>query len=157
MAVETKTMTVKGPNAVAGAGPSQKLVVVQRTIEVTAGATNASTYSVCSVPANAQLVGYLSKIQWDDLASTGSPTIDVGLFGDQITADDNALQDGLDVTSASSAILPNLFQADGKEFWEYVSGQTTNPGGDLEIRITLQDAAANSGGTLNAAIAYIAK
>lgn len=159
MAIENLNMTVRGPDAVPGPGPAQKLHIVQRTVEMTAAATDTSTYSFGQVPSNAQLVGYLSKAQWDDLDSAGAPTIDIGLFAvdSNITSDDNALQDGLDVTSAGTAILPAAFAEDGKEMWQYVSGQSTDPGGLFEVKATLQDADADAGGTINLALAYISK
>lgn len=158
MALENVNMTKRGPDAAPGSGIAQRLVVLMRTIEVTAAASALSTYSLGEVPASARLCGYLSKVQWDDLASAAAPTLDIGLFAvdGNITDDDNALQDGLDVAgSASSSVFPAAFVNDGKRLWEYVNGQSTDPGGNLEIKMTIQDGATNTGGTINLAIALL--
>jgi len=158
MAVVTPIMTRRGPDAVAGAGPAQKLTVVVRTIEVGSADTNASTYEVCDVPSNARLVGSLSNFQSDDLATSGSPTMDLGTFdinGSVTTDDDNSLLDGLAVSAAVALTrMPADIVDDGKYFWD-LAGNSSDLGGDIRIKLTLQDAAVNQAGTVNVTIAYL--
>lgn len=121
-----------------------------RTIEVSAAANVGSTYDLGYVAADARILG-LSRVSWDDLASTGSPTIKVGLFAvdGNVTSDDDALTDSLDVaTAAGSASLIKDIANYGKRAWQLVSGQTVNPKGQLLVRATIVAAAANTGGTI---------
>jgi hypothetical protein len=123
-------------------------------VEVTAGASATSTYRLGKIPSNAVILPQ-STIHWDDLDAAGAPTLDVGLEGDNITNDDNALADGLDVTSAGSS---DLYGGDianvGQEAWEFVSGETEDPQEVLDVVATLKDAAASVGGTVLVEIYY---
>lgn len=129
------------------------LKIYQQTIEMSAAATNASTYDFFDIPSDLKIWA----IQWrsDDLATTGSPTIDVGLFHADLASggDDNALLDGLDVaTGALSTITYDPIGVPGQEAWDYVASQTTDPNQMLTVRATLQDAACDSGGTMTLTI-----
>lgn len=128
------------------------------TYEVAAAASANSTYALARVPSNAVILP-ISKLHYDDLASTGSPTIDVGLFNPSglsgITDDDDALAANIDVaTAAGSTNLVTDLTKMGKAAWEHVASQTADPNQELEIKATLKDAAANTGGTLTAEIYY---
>jgi len=129
------------------------------TVEVTAAAAATSTYDLAVLPSNARLTPD-SKIYWDDLASTGSPTLDLGLFnptgyaGTGITPDDDGFFADADVTSAGSkAFIADIANA-GKALWQFVSGQAADPKQPLLVRATLKDAAANVGGTLTVCLYY---
>ncbi len=120
--------------------------------EVTAGDSATSTYRLVRLPSNCRLLGS-SHISWDDLASTGSPTIDIGVVnksGDtSITDDADAINDGLDAAAAAAqTTVIKTIDNYGKMLWEFVNGQTTDPKGDLEIMLTIADAAVNTGGTI---------
>lgn len=120
--------------------------------EVTAGDSATSTYRLCRLPSNARLLGS-SHISWDDLASTGAPTIDLGVVNvadeSRITDDSDAINDGLDAASAASqtSVIKSINDY-GKKLYEFVSGQTTDPKGELEIMLTIADADVNTGGTI---------
>ncbi len=120
--------------------------------EVTAGDSANSTYRLVRLPSNARLLGS-SHISWDDLASAGSPTIDVGVVNVEnktsITDDADAINDGLDAASAATqaAVIKSINNY-GKMLWEFVDGQTNDPKGDLEIMLTIADADVNDGGTI---------
>lgn len=121
-----------------------------RTIEISAAANQNSTYVLGYIPANAVIFG-ISRVSWDDLASTGSPTIKIGLFAvdGNVTDDDDALTDSLDVaTAAGSASLIKDIANYGKKAWQYVNGQTVEPKGWLQVKATIAAAATNTGGTL---------
>jgi hypothetical protein len=120
--------------------------------EVTAGDSATSTYRMARLPSNCRLLGS-STISLDDLASTGSPTIDIGVEnipgGSAITADPDAINDGIDAATAATG-TPVIKTIDnyGKKLYEFVNGQTTDPKGDLEVYLSIVDADVNSGGTV---------
>lgn len=130
-------------------------------VEMTAAATQASTYLIARVPSNARILPG-STVFWDDLASTGSPTLDIGLFAinSNITDDDDAINDGMDaatVNTSGLAIMKTSVDMAGKKFYELVSGQTSDPGGMLDVKITLKDADCNTGGTIAGVLKYATK
>jgi hypothetical protein len=117
-----------------------------------------STYELARIPSNARILG-ASKLYWDDLATTGSPTLDIGVYPlsgtSTITADDDALNDGLDAaTAASSASVVKDVANYGKRLWEYVNGQTTDPKCDLSIKVVIRDAAITETGTITLELLY---
>jgi len=120
--------------------------------EVTAGDSATSTYRLCRLPSNARLLGS-STISLDDLASTGSPTIDLGVVNvtdeTRITDDPDGINDGIDAaTAATGTTLIKSIDNFGKKLYEFVSGQTTDPKGDLEVMMSIVDADVNTGGTV---------
>lgn len=133
-----------------GAAQGGKLRVYTDTVEVGSADSATSTYTMARIPSNARILG-LSKMYWDDLASAGAPTLDIGLFAvnSNITSDADALNDGLDAATAStgSPVIKDIANY-GKMAWEYVAGQTVDPGGMLDVKVSLLDAAVNVGGTL---------
>ncbi len=159
MAVENLDGTVRGVFATQGVGQAGDTKTKILTVEVTAAASTTSTYFglKCRIPSIARITGF-SKVHFDDLASTGSPTLDIGLFNvnNNITDDDDALNDGIDVFTAagSSAVVKDISNY-GKRAWEFVNGQTSDPGGELEVKITLKDADTNTGGTVTLELSYI--
>lgn len=156
MAVENLLATKRNNNAAAGHGLAGAVRNLCATVEVTAAATQASTYNFGDIPNNARILP-ISKVYWDDLASTGSPTIDIGLFANNgnITSDDDALRADLDVAaSASSAVLIADIVNYGKKAWEFVNGQTSAPQGNLTVKATIKDADTNTGGTITLDLYY---
>lgn len=159
MALESLVMaTRRGPLALSKENNSatqmkSNLVIVTSTVEVGAAANDGSTYIMARIPTTAR-IHPLSTIYFDDLASSGTPTVDVGLRGAQITADPNALADGLAVSTAagSSRLIIDIADA-GKMAWQ-LAGAATNPGGFLDIYASVVDAAANTGGTLTLTLVY---
>lgn len=157
MAVENLTATERGGRIGSTHGLGGTVKRITGTVEVTAAATNASTYNFGRIPSNARIHGS-SKIFSDDLASTGAPTLDVGLFAvnGNITSDDDALNDGIDaaVSNATGTALIKDIANYGKKAWEFVNGQTADPGGYLDVKVTIQDAATNTGGTITVQLDY---
>lgn len=133
-----------------------RLKMWSETAEVAASDAT-STVHLARLPSNARLSG-LSKIYFDDLAASGSPTFDIGLFpvrsGD-FTADDDALNDGIDVAAAagSAAVIKDVADY-GKSLWEFVSGLTEDPKTLMDVKITVKDAATNTAGTVTAEFFY---
>jgi hypothetical protein len=125
------------------------------TVEVTAAASATSTYDFFVLPSDAIIRSI--KIETNDLASTGSPTVDVGLFHADLAngGDDNALLDGVDVTSAVNSVTGPPIAAPEQRAWDYVASQTTDPNRDLTVRATIKDADTNTGGTMTLEIQYV--
>ena len=126
------------------------LVAQTATREVTAAANANSQYVMMRIPSNLRIMG-ASRVLFDDLASTGSPTLDIGLkaVAGNVTSDVDAINDGIDCfTAAGSASLVKDIANYGKQAWEYVAGQTVDPGGALDLTVTILDAATNTGGTI---------
>lgn len=123
------------------------------TVEVNSAASATSTYLMHRLPSNARIMPG-SKIMLDDLASAGAPTIDIGVFGNQITDDDDALNDGIDAATAGESAMVKDIANWGLPLWDYVNGQTEDPGGLLDIKLTLKDADVNVGGTITSIVFY---
>lgn len=127
-----------------------------RTIEVAASASATVIDFKLSIPSNAR-IDASSRLYHDDLATSGSPTLDLGLYAvdGNITSDDDALNDGIAVSAVmtSSTQLGGVpvvkdFANAGKRAWEFVNGQTTDPGGMLAVKGVIRDAATNATGTV---------
>jgi len=138
----------KAHDAIPGPGEgSSDLKVLIATKSVTARTAN-QTMKMVRLPSNARLAG-TSRIHWDDLASSGTPTIDVGLAPvddskNLITADPDALTDGLDVaTAAGSAVIIKDHANYGKQLWEHVAGLTEDPNCMLDVYVSFVDANTN--------------
>lgn len=142
--------------------------VIKGVIEMSAAASATSTYDFGLIPADAILVYSSSGFSSDDLASTGSPTIDIGLFGENgslsdlgYSNDDNALKDGINVYTAANANI-RLFDDIAninKPVWQLISGISLSKPvrGALRVKATLQDADCNTGGTIALELAYFVK
>ena len=157
MAVENLTATARAGKNGASHGLGATLKAVTKIVEVTAAASATSTYDLGNFPSNARLLG-ASKISFDDLASTGSPTFDIGLFAvdGNITDDDDAINDGIDVATAAATVnVVKTIDNWGLPLWDFVNGQTSDPGGLLNMKITLKDAATNTGGTVAVELFYV--
>lgn len=131
-------------------------VMLTSTREVAAAANANSQYTMMRIPSNARIHG-LSRLSYDDLASTGSPTLDIGLkaVDGNITTDVDALNDGIDcATAAGTANVIKDIANYGKYAWELVAGQATDPGGMLDVIVTILDAATNTGGTITLELMY---
>lgn len=152
----TATSTVRRDNSepVLGKGESGSAKIVTTTVEVATGATGA-TYKIARIPAAARIAG-ASSIYWDDLATSGSPDIDFGLASvdSNITSDPDALNDGLDASATGTSVLVKDRANYGKKAWEFVNGQTANPGGELDVYMTTTTAAVNQAGTVTVELVY---
>lgn len=126
------------------------------TVEVTAAASDTSTYHLFRVGSHERISGFLSQIGWDDLASSGAPTLDIGAYdpegsGTNFTDDVDAFNDGLDAATATAAakFVKNLADH-GKQVWEFISGLTADPRCEVDIKVVIDDADCNTGGTIMA-------
>jgi hypothetical protein len=157
MADDSKNATTRG-RSILGTRQTvteMRLVVENATLEVTAAASAASTYVMHRIPSSSRIYG-MSKVYFDDLASTGSPTIDFGIKAvvANVTTDVDALNDGVDVfTAASSAPWIKDIANYGKQAWEF-SSATADPGGMIDLTITILDAGTNTGGTITSELVF---
>lgn len=117
-----------------------------RTIELAPSASGTLIDFKLRIPSNAR-IDLSSGVAYDDLATSGAPTLDIGLYAvdANVTSDDDALNDGLTlataVTWATRAPLVKDFANAGKRAWEYVNGVTSDPGGFLDVKGVVRDAA----------------
>lgn len=148
----------KAYDAVVGPGEGANLKYLAATKSVTAR-TAGHTMKMVRLPSNARISG-LSKVSWDDIASTGSPTLDIGVAPvddprNLITADPDALTDGLDLaTAAGTALMVKDHANYGKQLWEYVAGLTSDPGGLLDIYVSFVDANTNVTGDVTLEVLF---
>jgi hypothetical protein len=128
-----------------------------RTVEISASATNASTYTLGYIPSNARILG-ISRYSIDDCDTGSTATIDFGLFAvdGNVTSDDDALNDGIVLgTAATGQPLIKDIANYGKRAYLFVSGQTTDPKGYLLLKGTIQDGAISAaGGTLTVEVFF---
>lgn len=118
-------------------------------IELPAAADSDVVY-LAVVPSNARLAG-ISKLYFDDLASSGTPTIDLGfapIRTADFTKDDDCLNDGIDVSTAagSAAVIKDVANY-GKRAWELL-GASADPKCDMYLIATVKDAATNATGSV---------
>lgn len=161
MAVENLTATSRSTLALADNKQVTTLPglnVFESTVAVTAAASTTSTYWMARIPSNARITN-LSVLAFDDLASTGSPVVAVGLFavGSNITDDDDCLHSGIDVATAASTgtrIIEDPANV-GLPAWDFVNGQTSDPGGFLDLKLTIETADTNTGGDVSLTLVYV--
>ena len=123
--------------------------LVCSTIELGASASGVTVF-LGRAPSNARLLP-TGLIYNDDLATSGSPTLDIGVgsVDSNVTSDPDAINNGLALSAATTTttIMADPANA-GKQLWEFVSGQTTDPGGLLDVYGSVKDAATTAAGTL---------
>lgn len=141
---------------VVGNGIAYNTKPLVSTVELAASASG-TTINFGKVPSNARVLG-VSRIAADDLATVGSPTLDLGFapVNGNITADPDALNDGLAVSAALSAtaVVKDIANY-GKQAWEFVNGQTSDPGGAFEVTGTVKDAPTDAAGTVTLELLYV--
>jgi hypothetical protein len=159
MAVENLTGTVRTTSKQHGSpgmGCDTKTLIV--TVEVTAAASATSTYKIGRLPSNARITD-LAKLYFDDLASSGAPTLDIGVVyknsaGATVT-DDDAIK--VDVDAATAVAAGTVIIGDianyGKRLWE-LAGISEDPVCNMDLLLTIKDADTNTGGTVTAAWHY---
>ena len=130
------------------------------TVEVGAADTASSTYLMARLPSNAIILP-ASTVYWDDLTTTGSPTVDVGVFNQtgksDFTDDPDALSNGHDVTSAGSGAMITQgasISTYGQPLWDHINAVTTDPKVDVDIKLKLVDANVVGGGSVSVVIYY---
>jgi hypothetical protein len=129
-----------------------------RTIEISASASDTSTYTLGYVPANARILG-ISRYSIDDCDTGSTATLDIGLYAvdGNITSDVDALTDGIAMgTAAKDQPLVKTIEKYGKRAWELVSGATVATKGDFRVAAVIDDGDISAaGGTLTVELFYL--
>jgi hypothetical protein len=124
------------------------------TVEVSAAASVSSTYTLAYVPSGARLGD--SRLYWDDMATSGAPTLDIGLSGPSFTYDDDKLNDGLDLATANATTGTKIVKDIANQYkplW-LLAGLTSDPDEIWTIKAVIRDAAVTAGGTLSGEINF---
>ena len=154
MAVESKTATAILSDPPQN-GMKRNLKHVPVTVEVSAAASVSSSYTLAYVPSGARLSG-ASRLYWDDMATSGSPTLDIGLSGPSFTYDDDKLNDGLDLatvnTTTGTRVIKDIVDM-YKPLW-LIAGLSADPDEVWTIKGVIRDAAVVAGGTLSGEFIY---
>lgn len=140
---------------VPGKGEAATVKAQTTTVEL-AASTAGTTVKFGSIPSNARILG-LSRVYWDDLATTGSPTLDIGLgsVDANITSATTTLSTGHALSTADVAGEPLLDDIvnNGKRAWE-IAGASSDPGGAVDIYGTVLDAATTQTGTVSVEVYF---
>lgn len=151
----TATIRRSATDAVIGNGLAGTVKAHIATVELAASASG-TTIDFGKIPADARILGS-STIYWDDLATSGSPTLDIGLVAvnSNITSDVDALTDGLALSSAGtgSKVIKDAANY-GLPAWDHVNGQASDPGGLLTVQGIVKDAATTATGTITLELYY---
>lgn len=158
MAVENLVAVGATPADVrVGHGMGGDVKCFSRTIEISASATNASTYDLGYLPLNARILG-ISRYSIDDCDTGSTATLDFGFapVDSNFTLDADALNDGIVLgTAATGAALVKDIANYGKRVWQHISGATSASKGDAKLQASIQDAAISAtGGTLTVEVFY---
>lgn len=149
--------TVRSIVGLTGTKAERAATVIDSTVEVAAATVANTIYTMMRIPSRARIQG-ISRIAADVLDTTANtPTLDIGFaaVGGNITSDQDALHDGLDLSgSAFDVRLIKNHANSGKMAWEFVTGVTTDPGGFFDLTLVIKDATVNVGGTLTVTLVY---
>ena len=141
-------------------GGSYSVKNLTATVEVTVATSTGDTIVFGYIPSNARILGS-SRLYWDDMATTGSPTMDLGLAavkGNLANADDpDALSAGHDVATATptGAGALSAIANHGLPAWDFVASETSDPGGALKVYGTMLDAVTTQTGTATLELYYV--
>ena len=145
----------RNQTTVLGKGDAGNLKKMTATVELPASAAIGYVAKLARLPSNARLHSGC-ELYWDALATT-SPDLDIGVHSvdSNITSDDDAINDGLDGGAAGAAVkMIKTIDDIGDQLWTHVNGQTSDPGGELDIVVTVTVTALVAGGTFVADIEY---
>lgn len=151
---QTATERRASPGITPGKGDANSAkVLVASTVEIAANSAAGSTVKFGRIPSNARILA-ASRVYNDDLATAGSPTLDLGLASvdSNITSDPDALTNGIALSSAGSDTLAIALENSGLPAWDFVNGQTTDPGGQLDVYGSVLDASTTTVGTVTVEI-----
>lgn len=140
-----------------GHGYGGDVKCISRTIEISAAASDTSTYTLGYIPAQARILG-ISNYSIDDCDTGSTATMDFGLYAvdGNVTSDVDALNDGIVLgTAATRQPLIKSIANYGKKAWEFVSGATSATKGDLLLKGVIDDADVSAGGTLTVEVFFV--
>jgi hypothetical protein len=140
-------------------GGSYSVKNLNATIELSVATSTGDTVTFGHIPSNARILGS-SRLYWDDCATAGAPTMDIGIGaveGNLANADDpDALSNGHALATATNNALVVAAIADfGLQAWDFVASETTDPGGDVKVYGTTVDAVTTQAGTVTLELYYV--
>lgn len=142
------------PGLSVGIGEAATVKSKIATVELAASSAG-TVVNFFKIPSNARILPS-SRLYNDDLATSGSPTLDIGLKGDQITDDPDAIGNGFAIDAAGSDVVVISDVANvGLPAWDFVNGQTSDPLGYLTVYGTVADAATTATGTVSLQLDYV--
>ena len=117
--------------------------------------------NICTVyfvrsPSTARILSS-SRMYNDDLASTTSPTFDIGLINvdGNITDDPNAIGEAFSLSAAANDVLIVGDAANaGLPAWDFVSGHGFDPGGEFIVQGPVEDDDTSTVGTITLELHY---
>lgn len=149
MTVTLKANVRRNTQLIAGKGDGATLRAPgARVVAVTAPTASGSILDFnLRIPVNAR-IDPSSRIYFDDLATSGTPTLNLGLYpvdGNTTTTLTTALASALAISAVSAAggiIVPASHGNGGKKAWDLM-GLTTSPGGFFDIKGVIKSATTN--------------
>ena len=146
-------------NIAAGKGDGATIKSLPCTVEL-AAASSGDTVTFGYIPSNARILPS-SRLYVDDCATSGSPTLDVGIGavnGNLANSDDpDAIGNGHALATAANDIM--VFNADiashALPAWDLVASETSDPGGILKVYGTVKDASTTQTGTITLDLQYV--
>jgi len=141
-------------NVATGQGAAYTAKVWCGTVELAASASG-TTITGGYFPSNCRIADV--TLYNDDLATSGSPTLDIGFLAvnGNVTSDPDAIGNGFALSSAGSRVVGISDAAmHGLPAWDFVNGVSADPGGTLQFYGTVKDAATTATGTITAVVTY---
>lgn len=143
MTIENIIATARGVDRMPGKGNAGNIKIDMRRASASATAEAGSTYTFGRFPSNIRLLHDLARIQThNSVATTTTIKNKIGLFGvdGNIIDDDDALFPSFAVNTSYQRLylvstVNDVFDHN-KQLWEYVSGLTKDPGGEIDIKVT---------------------
>lgn len=156
MAVVTVNATQRGLKTTVGFGMAADVKCKVGYAAVGSSDSVNSAYTFFNIPTRARILG-VSRLRTTDLASSGSPTLDVGLFSvnNNITSSDNCLATGVDISVVVNQDLVLDITKQGQRAWEFISGLTADPTGEVTVKATIKSAAVNTAGSIAIELFYV--
>ena len=156
MADYPATQKRSADNLVVGMGDAYSVKNLTATYTATGALASGSTITFGRIPSNARILG-ASRIYTADLATSGSPTLDIGLIAvnGNITSDPDAINDGIAISTATDAAAIKTFSNIGLPAWDFVASQTSDPGGEFIVRGVVKDAATTTSGAITLDLYYV--
>ena len=116
-----------------------------------------STYHLARLPSNAIILPS-STLYFDNVGGSGC-TADIGVYavqGNLENADDvDAINDGIAIATAGSASVIKDFATSATALWDYVASESSDPGGLLDIKVAILDAAIDAAGNIAMELFYV--
>lgn len=124
------------------------------TVKIPAETAAGARYEMFRVPSRARIHG-TSRIYWDDLDNTTDLMIDIGIanIDGNVTDDPDAINNGLDTSSAGNALVIPDHANFGKMVWE-LAGLSSDPGGEVYITVTTTDHESETEGDVSMTLVY---